>query len=147
MIRVSLIYAATTILLALIDAIRIKAMKGKVENINHNVSSVLGGICAFVVAFWWAIDVRLPFNLQTVGIALFVGASFFVVRLVFYDVSLNFFRIITKTNPTMRLDYESATTSSYVDNHSHPIGFWEKRALALAAWFILCILSRLIFKS
>lgn len=146
MITPSLIYAGVTVLLGLVDAIRIKAIWGKSRNIDHGASTALGIMTALTVCFitmwgnisnfWWAL---LWFVL--------LSAMFVVIRLAIFDPFLNLFRILTKTNPTMRLDYESATTNSYVDNHSHPIGFWGKRALALAAWFILCILSRLIFKS
>lgn len=150
MITPSLIYAGVTVLLALVDAIRIKIKWGSEDNISHNVSDALAWGGAVIV-----FGVYLVFTKEGVTLSLWEyvlsgminALQFIAVRLAVYDPFLNLFRILTKTNPTMRLDYESATTSSYVDNHSHPIGFWRKRALALAAWFILCILSRLIFKS
>lgn len=144
MIAPSLIYAVATILLAFVDAVRIKVKWGKAGNIDHEASAALGIMTAFTVCFitmwghisnfWWAL---LWFVL--------LSAMFVVIRLAIFDPFLNLFRILTKTNPTMRLDYESATTSSYVDNHSHPIGFWRKRALALAAWFVLSIIYHFIF--
>lgn len=139
MIKASLLYAAITMLLALIDAIRIKRAKGIVANINHETSVLLAIWSAAIplsIVFW---NYHTWTALLVVKLAMFVFA-FIALRLLFYDGFLNIFR-------RMKIDYESPTTSSYVDQHTNKLTFWDKRILALAAWFALASIHWLIFKA
>jgi len=139
MIFPSVIYAVITVLLALIDALRIKYAQGKQENINHEVSvalAVFAGMAAFgfsrmdlIGGGWVGLWQMIP---------IFLG--FIAIRFLLYDPFLNAFRHLP-------IDYESSTTSSYVDNHSRPIPFWEKRLFAAVGWGVVLITYHLIFKS
>lgn len=142
--QASLIYIGVTFLLALVDAIRIRVKYGKVANIDHGFSAglslVLTGplvsICILNTdAFGWVWILR--FFIIFVGL---IG-----IRVAFYDICINFLRIITKTNPTMRLDYVSTKTSSYEDQRSEKISFWEKRAIGVAGWVIVFLVYNKIF--
>jgi len=137
MIKASAIYWGVIVILGLIDAIRIKKAKGVVPNIKHWVGDLLAGIGAvitigftspqghtFMFSFWWAF---------------FVAAGFVFMRLAFCDISLNLWR-------RMKIDYQSPTTSSYVDQHTGKLSFWQKRALGVAGWGLLLFIHYLIFK-
>lgn len=148
MITPSLIYAGITILLALVEAIRFKVRWGKVANINHKVSEWLAIAGAVPVLWFWIANVDE--SISSVWWKFFVAAdligfAFIAIRLAIYDPLLNFLRILTKTNPTMRLDYVSTETSSYEDQHSEKLGFWQKRALGVTAWAVLFVIYSKIF--
>lgn len=137
MIKASLLYSAITVLLALIDAIRIKKAKGIVENINHKVSSTLAGIAMVIVNVCFIHGALCgDYFLKWV---LFIFA-FTSIRLALYDPLLNLMR-------RMKIDYESPTTSSYVDQHTNKLTFWDKRIFAFGAWAALVYIHYLIFKS
>lgn len=146
MIVLSIIYAIVTSLLALVDAIRVKIAMGKVPNISHKVSYKLAGILGGSVIGWWWVSLGLSFTWWSVLAVALVSVGFVGIRLALYDLLLNVFRLLTGTNPTGRIDYESPTTSSYVDNHSRPTGFWMKRVLGVAGWAAMFLLYKLIFK-
>lgn len=150
MLQASVIYAAVTILLAYVDAIRIKVNWDKVKNIDHTISWELGLIAGAAVMLYCVLILRIHADvlMQWKGLAVFIlyVVSFISIRVAVFDLALNVFRLLFKINPTLRLDYVSTKTSSYEDQHSEKIGFWQKRALAVAAWFILYIVYRLIFK-
>ncbi len=145
MLTPSLIYIAVTILLALVDAIRVKIAMGKVPNINHKVSWKLGVATGGVVLMWWEIFV-LPGNWWSFLVAAITALSFVGIRLAFYDIVLNALRIAMGTNPTGRIDYVSTKTTSYEDQHSEKVGFWWKRIIGIAGWMAMYFLYRLIFK-
>lgn len=134
MIQASWVYACVTIILALIDAIRIKANWGKVDNIDHVESWMLAFFSGGAVCFYYVGHQHLEFLGFILLSGLLTVIAFIAIRLAVYDPVLNFLRILLKINPTMRLDYVSTETSSYEDQHSEKIGFWQKRALAVAAW-------------
>jgi len=149
MIKASLIYLVITILLALIDAIRIKVRWGKVGDIDHLISdfaAVGAGIPAMV---WWVVAEGKTFVSEWLFVlaTLLICLSFMAIRLCFYDPFLNLFRILFKVNPTMRLDYVSVKTTSYEDQHSNKLSFWKKRVFALGAWITCLGVYYLIFKS
>jgi hypothetical protein len=146
MITPSLIYTIATILLALTDAIRIKIRWGKTGNINHKVSVRLAAFAGGCTLGWWIVESGIYWNWWSVLACTLVGISFIAIRVVLYDPMLNFSRIIMKTNPTMRIDYESPTTSSYIDNHSQPMPFWLKRIMGVAGWVVIWLLYKVIFK-
>lgn len=144
MIRASLIYIAVTILLALVDAIRIRIKYGKQANIDHELSSILAILIAGPLASICILQTELFGWIWLLRYAIiFLGLM--SVRFATYDIFINFFRILTKTNPSMRLDYVSDKTSSYEDQHSEKIGFWQKRGIGIAAWFIIWIIYCKIF--
>lgn len=144
MIQPCIIYAVVTIFLSWVDAMRIKYVYGKQPNINHTVSTQLAIWSGFGVYAWWVIKIPLTWWLA-IAIILMV-ASFIGIRLVLFDIFLNLFRIWTGTNPTGRVDYESATTSSYIDNQSRPMPFWLKRAMGVAGFAVMFLLYKVIFK-
>lgn len=142
MIRASLIYIAVTILLGLVDAIREKIKWGKVANISHKISWQLAAVTGIITSAYFAWHNPLPLTLakQAVMLIAFIG-----IRLVFFDPAQNLFRIFLKTNPTMRIDYVSNTTSSWFDSHSLKLEFWEKRVIGIVAWVIVTIVYYKIF--
>lgn len=145
MLTPSIIYAAVTVILALIDALRIKKHWGKIANIDHKVSDDLAIIIGATVILWWLFTSLLCnwWSLLAIAIA---GIGMVFIRIALFDICLNIFRILTKTNPTGKIDYVSLTTSSYVDQHSEKANFWLKRIIGAAGWVIMYFLYRLIFK-
>lgn len=139
-----LIYAAVTILLSWIDAMRIKYAYGKQPNINHTVSTQLAIWSGFGVYAWWVIKIPLTWWLA-IAIILMV-ASFIGIRIALFDIFLNLFRRWTGTNPTGRIDYVSTTTSSYEDQHSEKFPFWAKRIGGFIGWLLMFLLYKVIFK-
>jgi hypothetical protein len=138
MIKASAIYVVITCLLALFDAYRIKKAKGIVENINHKVSSGLGfiGMVIAVGPFW---PKTAPVLLALLYAAIACLACAFI-RLAIFDPCLNLER-------RMKIDYESSTTSSYVDQHTGKLSFWQKRAIGVAGWGLLLFIHYAIFKT
>lgn len=147
MITPSIIYVAVTILLAYVDAIRIKVNWDKVKNIDHKISINLALYTgSATLCLWTVLNCKQgEWDWMYFISFAFISLAMVAIRLTLFDLLLNLFRIFMKINPTMRLDYVSTKTSSYEDQHSEKIGFWQKRALAIAAWFILYIVYRLIF--
>lgn len=141
MIKVSIIYLCFTILLSMIESIRIYVEKGKKDNINHTVSTALA-IVGWVLTLMIVIvelpeDLPQPFNWLTHSVyVVFSAATCALVRLAAYNVMLNFFRILSGTNPTARLDYVSAKTSSKTDKNIFwsRFSFWQQRGIATFAW-------------
>lgn len=146
MIIPSLLYTVITILLALVDAIRVKIAIGKVPNISHKVSYRLAGILGGSVIGWWWYSLGLSFTWCTILAVALVSVGFVGIRLALYDPVLNAFRLLMGINPTGRIDYESPTTSSYVDNHSRPMPFWMKRFMGATGWLLMFLLYKVIFK-
>lgn len=136
MIKASLIYAAITVLLALIDAIRIKRAKGIVENINHFWSSLFAALGIVIVA---AMDIG-KYSIKDYFIFnLFLWPACGCIRWVVFDIALNLFR-------RFKIDYTSPTTNSQIDRIFNKESFWAKRVLGLAAWMGLVFIHYLIFK-
>jgi len=146
MITPSIIYAAVTILLAFVDALRIKVRWGKTGNINHDLSYILALLWGGTVLMWWGINTGMELNWWTALALLLAGIGMCFIRLALFDPCLNIFRILTKTNPTGKIDYVSSTTSSYEDQHSEKVSFWWKRVLGMTGWVVMYFLYRLIFK-
>lgn len=145
MITPCAIYAIITLLLALVDALRIKANWGKVENISHTVSYQLAGISGGSVVGWWCYSTLL-FNWWTLLAVLLVSVAFVGIRLALYDPILNLWRILFKVNPTGKIDYVSTVTSSYDDQHSEKVPFWCKRIGGALGWLLMFLLYKVIFK-
>lgn len=148
MIRLSIIYALLTIgPLAFIDAIRIKiGIKNKKANINHTVSVLFAGIgvIAAILLIGKVQHLRY-FTLAPLVITVLVICMAATIRLALYDMALNLWRILFKINPTMRLDYESFTTSSWFDKHSEELSFWQKRGLAVLGYAAVLFVYYKIF--
>jgi hypothetical protein len=142
MVRASLIYAVVTILLALVDAIREKVKWGKVANISHKISWQLAAVTGIIVSAFFVWHNPLPLTLAKQGV---IMISFIAIRLVLFDPAQNLFRIFLKTNPTMRLDYVSVKTSSYEDQHTEKLSFWQKRAIGVVGWVIVLLVYNKIF--
>lgn len=144
MTHLSLIYLCFTILLALIDAIRIRVQWGLRKNINHTVSYVLAGI-ALVIALEMDFHVR-----PSIWICILYGAMSVLVagaiRLAMYNIFLGIFRIWTKTGRLV--DYVSISTTSTIDTIEWwaKIPFWIQRLLAAIVWAILVWVYWLITK-
>jgi len=146
MIQLSAIYLLFTILLAIVDAIRIKIVYGKKENIDHKVSYYLALIAVlFSITIYHHVYgnpkhwgwLKFALLLNTFGWPLCA-----LVRLAVYPVALNLFRILTKTNPTVRLDYVSEKTDDTVDNFPvwRKLSFWQQRAVAVFLWAVITFL-------
>lgn len=144
MILASLIYVGVTFILALVDAIRIRIKYGKVPNIDHRVSSALA------LFFAGPLTSACILNIEAFGLVWFfrfiiIFVALLAIRFAFYDIMINFIRILTKTNPTMRLDYVSIKTSSYEDQHSEKLSFWQKRGLAVVGYAVVLFVYYKIF--
>lgn len=144
MITPSIIYSVITILLSLVDAIRIKIGWGRKPNINHMVSWQLslwsgGGVAAW---FYW----HVPFTWWAFLAAMILVVGFVGIRLSLYDPLLNIFRIWTGTNPAGRIDYVSTVTNSYEDQHSEKVPFWCKCIGGALVWLLMFLLYKVIFK-
>lgn len=148
MIRVSLIYVGITIFLAFVDAVRIKVKWGKQDNINHIISILLGlgGILpAILIASYrtYIITGKLTYEEYFIFCIFNIGVCL-CVRLAIFDPFLNLWRIVFKINPTMRLDYKSKTTSSWIDQHLR-LSFWQKRGLAVVGYAAVLFIYYKIF--
>lgn len=141
-----IIYAIVTILLSWTDSMRIKYERGKVANINHAVSSGLAAGTGIAVVVWWVWYNHIPITWWLLLAVLLIGLAFIGLRVALYDPLLNLFRLWTGTNPTGRIDYESPTTSSYIDNHSRSMPFWLKRVMGVAGFAVMFLLYKVIFK-
>jgi hypothetical protein len=137
MINASLLYIIITFLLALFDAIRIRIVYGKKPNIDHKVSTYLALIAVlFSITIYHAV-IGNPKHWGWFKFAVLLNAFGWplcaLVRVAVYPVLLNLFRIITKTNPTVRLDYVSDKTDSKVDNLPvwRKLSFWQQRCVAV----------------
>lgn len=130
-----LAYGSLSILLAFIESLRIDAVKGEVENINHS-WSVAGGIAAFIVL----VIIFRQWNMYVICL----GISCLGVRGVFYDPALNLFL-------NRYIDQVSIKTTSGTDRleQKNKLSFWVQRLLYLilaAAGFGLFVVAHLIFK-
>jgi hypothetical protein len=139
MIIPSAIYAIITIFLAFVDYLRIKHAQGKEQNINHGVSGILD-ITAMAGVSIWYLDHPYADFWQLVAKAFILALGYCAIRLLVYDLTLALMR-------GLPYNYESATTSSYIDNHSRPIPWWDKRIIAAVIWIVLLIAYHLIFKT
>lgn len=141
MIRITFLYMGFTVLLAMIEALRTYIAYGKKENIDHTISTVLG-VAAWIwtmviIMLVWPGDFPQPFSwLSHCIFIVFSAATCVLVRLSEFNILLNFYRIITGTNPTGRLDYVSTKTSSKTDTNKwwSRLSFWQQRGIATAAW-------------
>jgi len=146
MIQLSLIYVGFTVLLAIVDAIRIKIVWGKKANIDHNISFHLAVLFTAVAIALYSIPLGLHLHMGPIKLAVVINAFGWpacgLIRLSEYPVALNFFRILTKTNPTGRIDYKSVSTSSSVDRLRwwNKLSFWQQRAVATTGWAVLIFL-------
>lgn len=118
MITPLLIYSAVTILLAGVDWYRRKKMMGKVLNIDHKVSTLLGALGLVATC--------LPF---VIGIgfwkALLTGIGCIGVRLLIYDPAL---ALMNRTNPFKNSLTSDSKTEQF--ENKHHITFWQQRGLA-----------------
>jgi hypothetical protein len=112
-------------------------------NIDHKLSRELAGISIGIVAAIGVINAE-KFGIHWLYRYLVVCVGLLAIRFAFYDVCINFLRIVTKTNPTMRLDYSSITTSSWVDQHID-LFFWQKRAIGVVGWVMVLLVYNIIF--
>lgn len=131
MINFLLYYTLATLVLAVIDAIRIRfATPQKKRNIRKWISNLLAVVAAFVV--WYFLDrPNIPGC-----IAIAIG-----VRWAIFDLFLNLLR-------GLPLDYESDRTNSKVDQKEQLIGlsFWAQRlcgAVLAAIPFIIDLIKSL----
>lgn len=139
MIIPSLIYLAITVLLAGVDALRIKAAQGKQENINHGLSVIFAtfaGMAAFGFSRMDLIGKGWDGFAQLVPILF----GFAAIRLLIYDMALNTFRFLP-------IDYQSPTTTAKTDQLTFGILFWEKRLFAAVGWGMVFIVYHAIFKT
>lgn len=124
------LYAAITVLLALVDHLRRKAQMGKVANISHEVSvvaAIVGAMGVWAIVFGKHIDWHLvPYLIGCVG-----------VRLLLFDPTLNLFN-------RERFDQVSTTTSSYKDQHSEKVGFYWQRAIGAGIILLSLLLNHWI---
>jgi hypothetical protein len=127
-------YFGLTLLLAVIETLRIDAVKGKVANVKK-VWSVTGAVVAFIVLVCifhtWSLLI-IPLGIACIGI-----------RGVFYDPTLNLCL-------GRYIDAESIKTNSKVDGieRKRKINFWTQRAMYLGLFicgFALYVISIFIF--
>ncbi len=113
------------ILTVFIEWLRIKAVKGKVQNINKLITYTIG-LCCFLIC---SVFDKLS------GVEYLLYAFYFAcVRGVIYDPLLNVLR-------GLRWDYKSATTNSKLDKLLKPVPFLALRLvyLLLAIFFYYLI--------
>lgn len=129
MIKASLIYTAVTILLALVDAYRIKKAKGVVENINHEVSAsyaIYGGAITLVI---WTVLSYKPgeWHWNYLIKVLILSISFIGIRLAIYSIFLNLIR-------RLPINYVSIQTNNKSDIWLRNIPFWGQRFLGIVVY-------------
>lgn len=114
-----LYYFLATILLAAVDAIRIRITWGRVSNIRHWISWSLAIIAGIIIYFFqsWPWYLYAPMCL--------------FVRLLSYAPTLNLFR-------GKDYNYESGKTSSSVDAD---ISFWGQRLIGLMGLIVVVLLK------
>lgn len=144
MLKLSLISLGFTVVLALAEAIRIRIVYGKKQNIDHHISTGLAiGAAMLAILFYGLTAHGLMTKRELLRFAILLNLFGWplcgLVRLVAYNPILNLFRILTKTNPTGRIDYVSDKTTSETDNFKwwKKLGFWQQRAIAFAGWGLL----------
>lgn len=143
-----ILYAVATILLAWIDAMRIKAKYGYQQNIDHKPSWIAAITIGLGITVYWCMENCTPGEWRPIYLVVFImqWSSFAFIRLALYDILLNIFRLWTGTNPTGRIDYVSTKTNSYEDQHSEKVGFWIKRAMGMAGFTLMFLLYKVIFR-
>lgn len=114
-----LYYLLATILLASVDAIRIRITWGRIVNIKHWISWSLAIAVGIIIYFFqsWPWYLYAPMCL--------------FVRLLFYAPILNLFR-------GKDYNYESSKTSSSVDAD---ISFWGQRLIGLMCLIVIVLLK------
>lgn len=142
MIRASLIYIAVTLLLVIVEIIRIRIARKKGQaNIDHAISTKL----AFIgMLFPMLIEGYNPFLiLHSISFGKYFILCFLImisclcVREIFWDGLLNIGR-------RLPINYESSTTNSWIDQHIK-LSFWQKRAIGIVAWAVIAIVYYKIF--
>lgn len=125
-----------TFVCALFDALRIKAVKGEVVNINKKYTVLFGAFICLSGVLTFCISPYTSFVDLIMKVLVFV-LLFTSVRGVLYDAFLNLLR-------KKKIDYESKTTNSKVDQREINIGlsFWEQRSV----YSIASLFFYLIFK-
>lgn len=118
-----LYYAIVTVVLARVDAWRIKQTWGQ-KNIGHVLSGFLAA--AGMTVYY------LPIFDKS-NIALF-ALSCALIRVVVYAPVLNKFR-------GLKIDYESSTTSSWFDQLTKSISFWGVRIIGFALLVIVQLIK------
>lgn len=115
MIIFAILYAAITILLAAVDAMRIRLIWGKQKNINHVISWLLAIVTAAILLYITGLYRVWQAYVSVIGI-----------RWLIFDPALNLFR-------GKRIDYASKSTNSFVDwaETRMGLGFWKQRIAAL----------------
>lgn len=139
MIEPSILYAITTIMLALVDALRIKSLWGQVDNINHRYSWFFALLTAAILTIYYSI----PWVSFIYFALLF--AAFISIRVVVFDIVLNLLRILMKTNPTGKIDYVSEKSDSETEQRSNRLSFWQRRALGAAAYGVCLFIHYKLF--
>jgi hypothetical protein len=134
MIKPLTIYAAVTILLALVDHIRRDKEMGKKKNISHKVSTWIA-ILSFA-PLWLIFYVSLPW-LWFFLYGLILGVGCIGVRLFLYDPALNLMI-------DGKLSNISTTTNSYKDNHTNHVSFWRMRGIGAGMIFIAWLINYLL---
>jgi hypothetical protein len=107
--------------------VRLRGVMGKVRNLNH-VYSVLIGILITAIAWfsfhWFVVDLRtLVFAVLAVG-----------VRLTFYD---GFFNLLYQSP----LDKVSTTTDARTDRFFSKVGFWQRRLIGAGIILVTIIIK------
>lgn len=139
MIIPSLIYLAITVLLAGVDALRIKAVQGKQENIEHGWSVLFAAFAGMAVLGFSRLDL-VGKGWYGFSRAIPISLGFIAIRLLIYDMALNAFRFLP-------IDYQSPTTTAKTDQLTFGILFWEKRLFAAVGWGMVFIVYHAIFKT
>lgn len=127
-----------TAICALIDALRIKAVKGEVVNINKRYTVLFGELFCIVGVFIYCSHPHISF-LQFIINTLIFCLLFVSVRGVFYDAILNKMR-------GLKIDYESETTNSEIDHieTDAKLGFWTQRIIYLLASIVFYLIFKLV---
>jgi hypothetical protein len=143
MLKLLAYYTAATILLAFVDYWRRKKQMGKVVNIDHTVSAVLGLGC-YCILWFYAVWVHIifkphsPWYIYVVEI-LVLGLGCVGVRTVVYDPIIN---ILIDG----KLSNISTTTDSYKDTHTYHVSFWGMRAIGAGLIIVSLFINYLLTK-
>lgn len=121
--------AIASIILAAVDAFRIWMAKGTEANINHKLSSFFAILLA-VPAFVLSEPIHFAIEKFLLSLGLF-SLGYVSIRILIYAPTLNLLR-------GKHFDYESATTSSWVDSKFH---FWQQRVIGLVGVIIFILIK------
>lgn len=127
-----------TFVCALFDALRIKAVKGEVVNINKKYTVLFGALSCVVGVLLYCTHPYTSFIDFIVKVLVF-GLLFVSVRGVFYDPILNKMR-------GLKINYESETTNSKIDHIeiNAKLGFWTQRSIYLLASIVFYLIFKLV---